>query len=706
MMDWLVDDDSAAFWIGGLAVAVGATVLLAFPERGKAFEHAEYLALGAAVPALACALVFGRMSPAASKRIRAGAAALFLAFAVFYLLRVLGKLEWEALAGAGIVAVWLRRARAHAWKGLVPAFLAAALGFVCAFRLIWWHGGWSALRAREPLVPVLLAAFTVLGLAAFLRAKESAARMKPGIWDAAALVLFALGSTRITVDPHDGAFFAGTIALLRQGAWLLWDAPSQYGFLNMALTSLIPARSPWQAVYWANCPLLFVSAAAVYAALRLTTRGRSGVLFSALLAWAAVLVVPGRVWILDGPNASPSVGAFRFLWCYALLGWAAALFLRRKAGRRVELRELAPGAVFWTLGCLWSFESAVYSSAAAWPVFALASAELTRERRRREAALAVLAPAAALAASVAATFAFYRIRLGHGPDWRGFVEFPLAFTSGGTYALAMSPAGPVAVLVWAGVLIVALAAVSLRKSPAAKWLVVPAFAVFWATASYFVSRSHPNNALNLIPLWLSALLASFFAADEERPAVRVLRAGALPLMTGVLLAAFSDPATLRGHVASLLAPRDPAAIDRRLPAADGEVAALLDRAGVRAEDGVAFFWPYLLERLEGPGKTPTLARFWLPLAPAPELSTLGRERQNLYARRFLDREGPDAGQGWILAPKEFDLPELKSRPVVYYGDNPLINPRASGLDDELLVDHRVDGSFESENWRLTHYRRN
>jgi hypothetical protein len=700
--DRLVDDEGAAFWIGGLAVAVGAAVHLAYPEGGKALEQAEYLALGAAVPAFAFALVFGKAKPASSKKIRTGLTLLFLAFSAFYLAEILRKLEWEALAAAGLVAAWLRRAGTRSWKALAPPLLASSIGFVCALRMFWWHGGWSGLRSREPFVLILLAAFTLLALAAFLPAKNDAPRIKPGAWDAAALILFALGATRITVDAHDGAFFAGTIGLMRQGAWLLWDAPSQYGFLNMALTASIPARSAWQAVYWANSPLLFASASAVYAALRLTTRGRWGVLFSASLAWAAVLVVPGRVWMLDGPNASPSVGAFRFLWCYALLGWAAVLYARRKAGRPLEPRELAPGAAFWAIGCLWSFESAIYSSAAAWPVFVLAAAEFAAERRRRDAALAVLVPSAVLAAAVAFIGTYYRLRLGHGPDWRCFAEFPFAF-AGGSGALPLNPAGDVAVLLWTGVILVALAAVTLKKSPAARWLILPAFALFWATSSYFVWRSHENNVLNLIPLWLSALLAAFFASDEDAPSVRVLRAGALPLSAGVLLTAFSDPAAVRAHAASLIAPRDPSAIDRGLPAATGEAAALLGRAGVRPGDGIAFFWPYLLERLQGNDPTPVLAPFFLPVAPAPELSTLGLERQRIYARRFLARA--QAASGWILEPKEFDRPELRSQPIVYFGDNPLINPRASGLVDEILVDHRVDGIFESENWRLTRYRR-
>ncbi len=123
------------------------------------------------------------------------------------------------------------------------------------------------------------------------------------------------------------------------------------------------------------------------------------------------------------------------------------------------------------------------------------------------------------------------------------------------------------------------------------------------------------------------------------------------------------------------------------------------------DDGIAFVWPYLLERPEGAGKTPTLSRFWLPVAPALEFSPLGLARQRLYVRRFLDREGPAVAEGWALESKELDRPELKSAPIVHLGLGPLVNPHASGLYAELLVDHRIDKTFESEHCRLIHFRR-
>ncbi len=694
------EDASASFWVGGIGVAVGAAVFFFFPGRGEPFESAEYLALGAAAPAAAGALAFGKFP--AARRARACLTGLFAAFAAYYLIRVLPRFEWEGWAAAVFVAGWASRSGALSGKAAAAAFFASGLGFTCAFRLFWWVGGWRALASKEPLAWLLLPGFTALGLAAFLPGENAPPRLKPGLGDVPALLLFALGSARAAVDGD--AFCAGTVALLRRGAWLLWDAPSQYGFLNMALTALVPAPNAWQAAYRINSALLFASALAVYAALRLATRGKAGIVFSACLAEAAVLLVPGNIAALDGPNAFPSVGAFRFLWCYALLAWAAALFQRRRDARRLGPGEIAPGVLCATLGCLWSAESAAYSCAAAWPLIALAAFELARERRFKAATALVAAPAAAPAAGAAAVEIYYRHRLGHGPDWLCFFEYARAY-QGGFGALPIRPRGAVAALSWTGVLIVALAAVAVPKSRAAKWLIVPAFATFWATASYFVSRSHDNNVLNLAPLWLSALVLSFLAADEAAPAVRVLRAGALPLMVGLLLAAFSNVPNLRRYAASLTASRASAEIDRRLPPFDAEIEALLDRAGTRADDGVAAFRPGLFLRPAGPAGTPTAPRPWLPVSPAAQLGVLDLERQRLYVRRFLDREGSAAAEGWILEPKIFDRPGLKSRPVIVWNLDRIPNPRASGLDAELLRDHRVDRTLESARWRLVHFRR-
>jgi hypothetical protein len=45
-------------------------------------------------------------------------------------------------------------------------------------------------------------------------------------------------------------YFIGPVQTVRSGGWLLWDTPSQYGFLNILLTALIPFRSAWDSFYF------------------------------------------------------------------------------------------------------------------------------------------------------------------------------------------------------------------------------------------------------------------------------------------------------------------------------------------------------------------------------------------------------------------------------------------------------------------------
>src|SRR5262249_51826427 len=81
--------------------------------------------------------------------------------------------------------------------------------------------------------------------------------------------------------------------------------------------------------------------------------------FALLLSWAVIFLIPGWPPWLTGPSTYPSVGAFRFFWCYALL---AVLFWehRRQERHPVGRWPLWLGCCVWLVGTLWSGESAVY----------------------------------------------------------------------------------------------------------------------------------------------------------------------------------------------------------------------------------------------------------------------------------------------------------------------------------------------------------
>jgi nitrate reductase NapE component len=62
----------------------------------------------------------------------------------------------------------------------------------------------------------------------------------------------------------------------------------------------------------------------------------------------------------------------------------------------------------------------------------------------------------------------------------------------------------------------------------------------WATSSYFASRSHPNNAVSLAPVYVVALIGALrLTSGEGFQRLRtVLRAVLVPVLACVLIGAF------------------------------------------------------------------------------------------------------------------------------------------------------------------------
>ena len=51
---------------------------------------------------------------------------------------------------------------------------------------------------------------------------------------------------------HHWQTYVGPVELMLQGGYLLWDTPSQYGFLNTIFIYLMPFDDPWMKLYYLN----------------------------------------------------------------------------------------------------------------------------------------------------------------------------------------------------------------------------------------------------------------------------------------------------------------------------------------------------------------------------------------------------------------------------------------------------------------------
>lgn len=690
---WLhhVDRLAEPLWPAGVVAAVLAMVALRLNAQGESLEWGVYMALGFSLPPVIIGVWL-------LDRLQAGslvAISFRLAFALVAISAML-RIWWTysfpstfvaaPVLGACSALPYLFRKGARSRSmgqrfGLAfLAFWMSAIAWLAAARMLHWTSinKWvtNSPYSFGVACTVLLLVTTVL----FWRPSIPVHPIPRWCGHLAALAIFTWFAIRtdaffMTTSIHHWGFWIGPIESVRDGGWLLWDVPSQYGFLSILTVALMPIASAWQAVYVLQIILLLLVSFALYLMLRSWRPGVANYLFSVLVTVAAVYFMSGMVKDLSGPQPWLSVGAMRFFWCHASLV-AAWWFLMR--AKPAPMRYLVCGSCVWLLGVLWSSESAVYATS----VFASASVVLclqamTAAYRNRGTWMAVsraalpyiLIPAGLLASAMLAIEAYYRFYLGHGPDWFALIEFAASY-SDGFGSIAVNLTDPVWVLVILFSLASLAAAWQLRQNPMAPRLAALAgvWGAVWTTASYYVSRSHPNNVNNLAPVFCMAIamLIPVLKTYAPRPVVHAARHAVLPLLFVVLCAPFGHPSfpllfkkpqPNRTHVEAILPPLDESA------------RTLLESAGAKPDDPLACNYksallPMPLSVDQATGKTQFFEHTWLP-QPIIMLIVLPPQRRAVYLDRCMERW---QRSGWLLVArsyKSFD-DALRQRIATHY----------------------------------------
>lgn len=537
---------------------------------------------------------------------------------------------------------------------LVALFLVGLAGWAAGASLIWWWPLTPWVLGSPYSVAIAILAFYLVAVEFWRpdRASPTLRRILGYVATPVVLTLFAIAS--LQTGPlfdgdsfHHWGFYAGTAELVRQGGWLLWDVPSQYGFLDELVIARLPL-SIWESLYLLNALFNFALACLVFCSFR----RRDGGLFNLLLAAGLVLalvflrtaVAPSGL----GPEIYPSTGGLRFLWLVALM-WMVFLTARREAGRRRPL--LVAGTVLWLVGFLWSSESAIYCSVVWLPAYFLFTLTAApRERLRLVAWLAL--PAAAFAAAGLIVVAWYAVGLGHLPDAAGFVEFGLQYQAGVGAPLPVPGAVWVLFVSLSITVIAALQALSGGGRDRATAIAQMALAAsVWAAGSYLVSREHPNNVWNVAGVFGVALALTFrlgvWNAGFGRGIDLPLRFAAAPLLVFLVIGGAGNQFGMANALA--LPVRDVANVESRLPAADPSLLALLVEAGVRPNDPIVYLSTGEVSTLVPATNGLAGGRAWLPAAPLGELDILPPARRVVYINRFL-QDPAEPHSGWLVAP--------------------------------------------------------
>ena len=396
-------------------------------------------------------------------------------------------------------------------------------------------------------------------------------------------------------------YVLGPIRALREGGWLLWDVPSQYGFLNVLIPAVLPIHPAVNAFYWFQGATFVAASSVLY-------RTLSRVLG---VNWIVAFVIVVAFFLADplliGPTPYPSMSAVRFLWCYVLLGIAAANFL----GDRPSVTRFARyGTVAWVVGLLWSAESAIYTTVIFFtPLFTalvfFPDADASQGTRVRSALDLLALPVVGAVAAFAVVQAVYFIALGHGPDWSMYVAYIRSY-GGGFGKLATPFYGPtwiIALILFGG----AAAFVALRragaKGPACA--VAMATALAWIVSSYYFGRAFPIVITMLSPLFVLAMF-TVVRAGSSLGRTPIASVAAVPFIALGLVSSLwnANAPTVLPHI---VAPNFNAWV--KLPRTDPQLASLLAKAHVAPATPVVYYDSWVAMPRSGDGP---YDRSWLP----------------------------------------------------------------------------------------------
>ena len=619
------------------------------------------------------------------------------------------RLTWVTALECGLISFCFWRQRRPLRESVEVGFV-ALVSFSCASSLLWWDRFPFFLAQTWWAAPIgglvtALAAFAFFGPSS---GEKSRVFLRTALL-APSVVVAGVGATWATAHFHDEGFWVGTIRLIRDGGHLLWDVPSQYGYLSLLFASHLPFASDWHAM-WAACSLfLLLSLGLTYVLTLVALPSACGAALAALFVPPVVLLLPGWAPALGGVNGLPSVGPYRFLWVVSIVALFAAdaAFLSRIKSR------VLPGWIFWATAvavwctaCFWSFETMVFSSlafgagaAGKWLGGGPGAGAWARTRAY------ILLPLLALLATFSLVEAGSWAAIGRRPDWGAFVEYARVYRAG-FGSLPVDPHGAYVALALMIVLIFSLAVDLAARHPSARGVAFAAVAGAWAVCSYFVGRSHDNNILNLAPT-LFGIAFALLALDRVLRRPGGLGSNALLQAQAALIAFLAvsclstlGQAQIGGWLKAAFTEHDRSDLDRTFPPLDEDVAALLKEMGYAHGDPISFFAPTLLRLYSFEGLDTTGAPSLLPLAPATQLGVLPMERQMRYVERYLEQAHFANPNGWLLYPSAFE-----AHPTVESFDGPedrVLNPLAKVLPLLLTKHYLIVARGARGPWSAVH----
>jgi hypothetical protein len=556
----------------------------------------------------------------------------------------------------------------------LSGFVLLTISWFFSFKLYWWNAPEDRMFYNRDTYLIFFFAILIVHLIFFQPSWIKTKKIKLSIkWEntflylkfAIVFAVFLFASLSYgSLDIHHWGCFVGPAQLVRQGGWLLWSVPSQYGFLSILSIAIFPMKSCWQSFYILMCSFHFATALIIFYTIYSFRENILNYFLAIFLTISSLFLFPGWLPLLVGVQTFPSIGPYRFFWIFALLFF---IFIQYKKNFiKSENKKNILGTCIWLIGFLWSFESAFYVSAIWFPYLLInsmnySSAEYSSKNIFswvRKAFLDFSIPVFTFLFFILCIFAFYYFRLGELPDVESFYEHALSFKEGfGSFII--NGMGSVTVALLAIFIICSSISQNLldfRKNKEKIAILGALYFGLLASLTYYISRSHEQNISNLIPIIIFAL-AIVISLEKEKPILNYYLLAILPLYVIVLTLTYGNPSFL-AYIKGLNGYST--AIEKVLP--KNEIAKVLMNAGIKVQDPICL----LDDKILITGKddlTNQEHSYWLPLNPCTILTPLPLKRINTYIKRF---SAQFKSGGYLINNKPYNMSEAFKKIILKY----------------------------------------
>jgi len=474
------------------------------------------------------------------------------------------------------------------------------------------------------------------------------------------------------------SYYLGPIESVKHGAWLLWDVPSQYGFLSIAATAAIPIRDAIVCLFLIQSLMLFIVAILLY---------------QLICKWGSAWYVRGTALILTistiyfstsetiSPSTYPSGSVMRFFWCFPIV----VLFYQwRYQELLCQSRKMCTLSMLWVIGALWSPESCIYVCIICLSgLFTHALTAIQGHTWNAKHWKGMAIPLVTGLIAIAAIDLLYLSRLHHLPDWSSFFEYATAYSTKDIGALPIDPKGAI----WALLSIFSLCTCVTFYRNSEKYTTMkaclPLLAMLGSVTSYFIGRSHEWNITVLIPMMMFALciiyeLSLRHLPDSSLILVKVMAAPFLIIVGTCNIFTKSNLSQL-----AIAEQSSPLRIGQKIPRMDATAQVLLEKMHVSVDQPLVYYndlannYP---PGLQIDGKIEVYRKSWLP-CPLTMIQALDVDRRNEYYTRFFEKESLS---GWLMMNK------------LHIND---------GVVPMRFIENnfKIDQSIENDNWILSHY---